>query len=303
MKFGKLPSVDHLDPDFFTLPPVDGRFPWESNKGDACEVRVGGTMWTIKSWRGSVYPQKAPQRLWPELYGQQFAAIEFNATHYRIYPPEKMAAWAKDMPQDFRFCAKFPQLISHFRRFNNCEGPTDDFIDGILALGHHAGVSFIQLPPHYAPKHAMALTSYLQKWPRELPLAIEFRHADWFSETPEAMAMWEMLSALGIGAVMSDTAGRRDALHMRITAPHVLVRFGGYAGHVSDRLRLEEWARWINHHKDRGLKSFDLLVHQPDSIYTPQTCIDFAQLVKEITGISCRGPQLPLENISLSEGG
>mgnify|MGYP005649604571 CR=1 FL=1 len=143
-------------------------------------------MWTIKSWRGSVYPQKAPQRLWPELYGEQFAAIEFNATHYRIYPPEKMAAWAKDMPRDFRFCAKFPQLISHFRRFNNCEGPTDDFIDGILALGHHAGVSFIQLPPHYAPKHAVALASYLQKWPRELPLAIEFRHADWFSETPEA---------------------------------------------------------------------------------------------------------------------
>ena len=44
-------------------------------------VRAGGTMWTIKPWRGSVYPEKDPQRTWHGHYGRQFGTLEFNATH------------------------------------------------------------------------------------------------------------------------------------------------------------------------------------------------------------------------------
>ena len=64
-----------------------------------------------------------------------------------------MAAWAAEMPDHFIFCPKFPAIITHYRRFGNCESPTDDFIDGILALGDKLGPAFLQLPPHYAPQH------------------------------------------------------------------------------------------------------------------------------------------------------
>lgn len=249
-------------------------------------------MWTIKPWRGNVYPQKTPQRLWPEYYGKQFNAIEFNATHYRIYSAEKMAAWAAVMPEDFRFCTKFPQIISHYRRFARCEGPTDDFIGGLLALGSKRGTTFIQLPPHYAPKHSENLLTYLEAWPREIELSIEFRHPDWFLGGNEAEVVWSRMSEWGIGAVISDTAGRRDALHMRLTASHVMVRFGGYEGHPFDVDRLQSWVRWIDQWKDRGVRSFDFLVHQPDSVHTPTTCRDFAEAVKAQTGIECRSPRL-----------
>ena len=88
-------------------------------------------MWTIRDWRGSVYPEKDPQRTWPEHYGRQFGTLEFNATHYRIHPSNRMSEWAAAMPEGFTFCPKFPQIITHFRRFNDCDGTTDDFIDGL----------------------------------------------------------------------------------------------------------------------------------------------------------------------------
>ena len=77
-------------------------------------------------------------------------------------------------------------------------------------------------------------------------------------------------SDLGMGAVISDTAGRRDALHMRVTAPFVLVRFGGYEGHASDEARLTQWAQRIAEWKDQGLR---IPPPRPptDSIHTPIT--------------------------------
>ena len=239
------------------------------------ELGWGGTTWNVRAWRGSVYPEKTPKRLWPEHYGRTFTSIEFNATHYRIYSPEKMAEWAEAVPEGFKFCPKIPAIISRYRRFNNCEGPTDDFIEGLLALGNKLGTSFIQLTPQYAPKHAEKLRSYLEAWPRELPLCVEFRHPDWFTGGAEAERVWALMEACGIGSVLTDTALRRDALHMRLSAAHTMVRFGGYAGHPSDERRLEDWGRRIKHWSSEGLDRLDFLVHQPDSVFTPQTCTAF----------------------------
>jgi uncharacterized protein YecE (DUF72 family) len=232
-------------------------------------------MWTIDAWRGSVYPAGVPKRVWPTHYGKAFDTIEFNATHYRIHPAARMAEWAAAMPDDFRFCAKFPQIISHFRRFRGCEGPTDDFIAGLLALGTKRGPAFIQLPPHFAPAHSEALLDYLAVWPRELHVAIEFRHPGWFAGGAAAEDVWAAMAALGIGTVISDTALRRDAVHMRRTADFLLVRYGGGDGHSSDAMRLAAWADRCAVWAENGCREIHFLVHQPDSVRTPTTCRDF----------------------------
>ena len=292
VKFGKLDApLESMD---WTLPASAPGFTMadarSSDNDPSPEVRVGGTMWTIRPWRGKVYPAQDPQRTWPAHYGRQFGTLEFNATHYRIHPADRMAKWASAMPEGFRFCPKFPQIITHFRRFKGCESPTDDFIEGLLALGANLGPSFIQLPPHFAPHHAEAMRGYLAKWPRELKVAVEFRHPGWFEGGTEAEETWALMRDLGMGAVISDTAGRRDALHMRVTAPFVLVRFGGYEGHASDEARLEAWAQRIAMWRDDGLKEFHLLVHQPDSVHTPETCRQFARLVDDRTGLKVQAP-------------
>jgi len=297
VKYGKIPEEDEvalLPSVDFSLPEdhVDTSVGLSSGLGPQASfaVRAGGTMWTIRPWRGSVYPAKEPQRTWPVHYGAAFGTIELNATHYRIHPPERMAQWAESMPEDFRFCPKFPAIISHYRRFNDCVGPTDDFIKGMLALGKKRGPAFIQLPPHFSPKHAPKLIAYLHEWPRELEVAVEFRHPDWFEGGPEAEATWQTLLALGMGAVISDTALRRDAVHMRMTAPFLLLRFGGYAGHPSDQQRMEAWCHRLKAWRAQGLQSVDFLVHQPDSLATPETCRIFSESVSRVLGVSVRAP-------------
>lgn len=296
MQFGKSDHLDGFPAGHFALPPdhpQTQRVLAAAGPGPL-DVRVGGTLWNVTAWRGSIYPARTPQRDWPTHYGRHFGTIEFNATHYRIYPPEKMAAWAQALPEDFLFCPKFPQIITHFRRFRQCEGPTDDFIQGLLALGNRLGPSFIQLPPHFAPTQVDALLDYLAQWPRELPLAIEFRHPDWFSAQPHAEAVWAAMEELGIGSVLSDTALRRDAVHMRLTAPFVLVRFGGGDGHPTDATRLADWAQRLQAWGDAGLRNFYFLMHQPDSIRTPETCVDFSRAWQSVAphAPAIRAPQI-----------
>jgi len=303
VKYGKIPEEEQaalLPGVDFTLPvdhaeTASGLQPGAKERAmQPFEVRAGGTMWTIKGWRGSVYPEKAPQRTWPAHYGQSFGTIELNATHYRIHPPERMQEWASAMPDNFKFCPKFPAIITHYRRFNDCGGPTDDFIAGLDALGKKRGPAFIQLPPHFSPKHADRLLHYLRDWPRAMEAAVEFRHPGWFAPDPEheqaVESVWQSMRGWGIGAVISDTALRRDAVHMRMTSPFLLLRFGGYEGHPSDEKRLADWCRRLVEWREMGLQSVDLLVHQPDSIRTPETCRLFASLVKAHLGTPVRTP-------------
>jgi hypothetical protein len=69
---------------------------------------------------------------------------------------------------------------------------------------------------------------------------------------------------------------------MRLTAPFLLVRFGGYDGHDSDEKRLMVWCTLLKKLKDAGtpLDSFDLLVHTTDSEFTPEICSQFEAMIK-----------------------
>ncbi|MDG1262576.1 MAG: DUF72 domain-containing protein [Flavobacteriales bacterium] len=290
MKFGKLDDIRGID---FSLPadhPQTNRV--LSREPVTADVFCGGTMWNIPKWKGKIYGEKTPIKNFMSAYFEQFGTIELNATHYRIHPPPTIEKWADAAPDDFVFCPKFPQLISHFRRFVNCEGLTDEFINAILRFEKKLGPCFIQLPPNFAPKHAEKLTNYLKTWPRELRLAIEFRHADWFTGGPEAEATWELMEKLGIGSVISDTSGRRDALHMRMTAPFLMLRFGGNNLHPTDDERLESWVLRIQEWQANGLDSVFLLMHQPDSINTPESCISFGEYSKKHLQVSPKVPHL-----------
>jgi hypothetical protein len=80
------------------------------------------------------------------------------------------------------------------------------------------------------------------------------------------------MEAYGVGSVLSDTALRRDAVHMRLTAPFLLLRYGGGDGHPTDASRIADWVQRWQHWGDAGLQAVYFLVHQPDSLRTPETC-------------------------------
>lgn len=293
MKYGKLDNIEGID---FTLPAdhKDTKMAL-SGKASTPVILQGGTMWNIPKWVGKIYPMKTPKKDFLKAYAQQFSTIELNATHYRTPTKETVRSWVEMVPEAFQFCPKFPQSISHYRRFKNCDQVTDDFLNAVLEMGNHLSTSFIQLPPNYKSDKAEELIAYLSSLPRDFKVAIEFRHESWFDGNAQAEEVWSALAELGIGSVMSDTAGRRDAVHMRLTTPNCIVRFGGNNLDATDELRLRAWVERIGVWKKRGLQEFQLWMHQTDSIVTPETCVFFADEVKSQLKIDIKRPTIFLK--------
>ena len=58
------------------------------------EIVVGTSGFSFGDWVGPFYPPGTPRTKMLELYAETFAAVEVNATYYRIPPPSTMASLA-----------------------------------------------------------------------------------------------------------------------------------------------------------------------------------------------------------------
>src|ERR1700722_9446012 len=120
------------------------------------------------------------------------------------------------------------QGISHFKQLQNTESETELFIQSIQGFNNKLGYSFLQLSEFFAPDKGDVLQKYLEQLPRDLKVCVELRHEDWFINSSIAHDTFDLFKQLKIGTVITDTAGRRDCLHMKLTAPVAFIRFVGY---------------------------------------------------------------------------
>jgi len=292
MKYGKLDDISGVDFNLNADHPCNSKV--LNGSAGSPDVRVAGTMWNIPEWVGTWYPTGSKPRDFLSSYSRIFNAIELNATHYRTPAPEVVRRWVSEVPDDFLFCPKFPQSVSHFRRFRNANDVTSLFLSSIIHFEHKLGPCFIQLPERYGPDYANELGDYLLALPRDLRVAVEFRHREWFNpDNLQAEEIWKLLTELGVTAVISDTAGRRDAVHMRLTSLHAIVRFGGNGMDSTDASRLSVWAQTAYEWGSRGLQSFHLWMHQPGSVVSPESCAFFSERVNRLTGRSVFIPRKP----------
>ena len=61
------------------------------------------------AWLGSLYPPGTPASEFLAGYCAVFNTVEGNTTLYAWPSDDKVQRWASQMPDDFRFCAKFPE--------------------------------------------------------------------------------------------------------------------------------------------------------------------------------------------------
>lgn len=153
-------------------------------------------------------------------------------------------------------------------------------------FGDRLGICFLQLPPHFLPQKAEVLINYLENFPAETRLAIEFRHKDWFDYPNEEIreAVREVFSVMrryGFIALMTDVAGRRDVMHMRLTSETMVLRLVGNALDKTDYERMEDWIERMDKWTKEGLKEFHFWLHQPDNIKTAEMAVFLIQKLKE----------------------
>lgn len=295
MEFGKL-LLNELEATPLFLPP-DGdltqRTLASSYNRLAPKVYVGCVQWGTKEWLGKIYPAKTKEAAFLDHYVNHFNSIELNATHYQLYGADTISKWAgKAKDKDFMFCPKVPQSISHYITLVSKESMqlTDRFLTGILAFKNHLGPIFMQVSDKYSPAQKNNLFSYLKSLPTDIQFFLEVRHPDWYNNDQVRKEYFETLKSLQIGAVITDTAGRRDCVHIELTVPKAFIRFVGNNLHPSDYARIDEWVLRIKQWLDNGLQELYFFMHQPEKKFAPEMCAYVVQQINKHCGLELKEP-------------
>lgn len=293
MKFGAVPEqlLSAID---FTLPaePAFNNDVLPGKRVKLPAVYVGASTWGDASWAGKLYPPKTPAKSFRQLYPQYFNATELNATHYNIYAPEVIGEWAvaaKD--RDFKYCPKFPQSISHYSNFENAAALTKAFIESIEAFGPHLGPAFLQTSENLPLTARHSLFKYLSTLPQQHTYFLEVRHPQWF-ESPEAIDTWmQVLHQLNIGAVITDTPGRRDMVHMHLPIAKLFLRFVCNATHPISFQRIDAWTARIAHWLDQGLEAAFIFLHPGADDAVPELATYWIEQLNKHCSLSLQPPK------------
>lgn len=296
MDFGKVDDIEKVD---FTLPAdkAETEKILKHAKASKTQVFVGCAKWGRKDWIDKIYPKGAKEANFLDHYVQQFNSIELNATHYKMPELAGIQKWAeKAAGKDFKFCPKFPQVISHILRLKNAGEATTKFIKALEGFGSQLGESFLQLPPNFPPKNFDDLENYLKSLPTDFRVCVELRHPQWF-EGDTFKKTFDMLEKHKIGSVITDAAGRRDCVHMRLTNSMAFIRFVGNSLHKSDYTRIDDWVDRIRIWMDKGIETIYFFMHQHDELYTPEAIIYTIEQLNKKCGLSLHKPRLIKEEL------
>ncbi len=256
MKFGSVENPQDID---FTLPDDhhDSERILKQGKG-LQNVFIGCAKWNRQDLK-KFYPKGIKDEL--AYYATQFNSIELNATFYNHFRTEQIEKWVAKTSDDFKFFPKVHRMISHIKRLNNVEESIEMYVSNIRAFGDKLGMCFLQLHDNFKPANMDRLIKAVEYWPKDIPLAIELRNTEWFNDASIANEVYSLFEHNSISNIITDTAGRRDLLHMRLTVKDVFVRYVG-ANHESDYFRLDAWHQKIKNWTDAGMENLYFFIHQ-----------------------------------------
>ncbi len=288
MKFGRVENPEIID---FTLPVdhLDTNRVLEKYKDDNFpEIHVGCSKWNRAELKG-FYPRGTKDEL--EYYSRQFNCIELNATFYRIFPNETFIKWHDRTPNNFKFFIKMYQRVSHWNRLLDVDDTINSYLYAAANLRTKLGGVFIQFNKNFAPKDFDRVVQFIEKWPKDIPLAIEFRHTNWYNDKSIAEDLFQLLENHGIANIIVDTAGRRDLMHMRLTNHSAFIRFVG-TNHESDFTRLDDWVKRLEKWQEQGIKQINFFVHQNTEKRSPELAQYFINKLNAQLKANIKVPQL-----------
>ncbi|WP_300600354.1 DUF72 domain-containing protein [Niabella sp.] len=286
MKFGQVSNPGVID---FALPadhPETANVLGAVKKQETFEVYVGCAKWNRTDLKG-FYPRGVKDEL--KYYATQFNAIELNATFYKMPDWQQVATWKSKTPEGFKFFPKLTNTISHYKRLIDVQQELEVFCNAVSNFEDRLGMAFLQLHDNFKPEHFDRLQQALQSFPKGIPLSVEVRNGEWFSNSRVHDRYCALLEQLGMAHIIVDTAGRRDMLHMRLTTPIAFVRYVG-ANHPTDVDRLNDWIERIKQWRKEGLQKLYFFVHQNVELESPLLAAHFIRTMNQTFNLALKIP-------------
>jgi uncharacterized protein YecE (DUF72 family) len=216
-------------------------------------IRIGTQGWNYDAWVGPFYPDGTRLPDFLSVYARAFDTVEVDSTFYAVPSSRTVRGWAERVPAHFTFALKLPREITHERRLRDSDDVASLFFERARELGPKLGPILIQLGPDFTPRELPALTGFLPLIPRDLRVAIEFRHRGWINEGIVAL-LAEHRVALALTDARWIPRRTMLALAEQPTADFAYLRWMGpnrdivdYSRIQYDRTReLERWAEAID---------------------------------------------------------
>ena len=215
---------------------------------------IGTQGFSFKDWVGPFYPLNSTSNRYLQAYSRQFRTVEIDSTFYGVPRRTTVAAWRQRTPTGFRFCAKFPNYITHQKMLVDCDAATQHFIETMRGLGDKLGPLLLQFSYEFGPERSDHLARYLDGLPDDLQFAVEVRNREWYDTN-----IIEMLQTRGVALALHDLyyMPRRT----EVTADFVYVRWLGRRTDLEhfDRIQLDRrdeekwWAEHVSGFLGQGL--------------------------------------------------
>ena len=163
------------------------------------KIYTGTSGYGYKEWKGLFYPEKTSPKEMLRFYSERLSTVEINNTFYHMPAEGVLASWADQVPGDFVFALKAPQVITHLKRLRNVEEEARYLFRTLLVLGKKLGPVLFQFPGSFHADRP-ALEAFLDLVPGNISCAFEFRNPSWLN-----IDILDLLRERGCGLCNADT--------------------------------------------------------------------------------------------------
>ena len=145
-------------------------------------IYFGTSGFSYNDWVGNFYPTGIPKREWLTYYAREFNACEVNSSYYALPQPSTLKAMAEKTDEDFLFCFKANQEMTHQREDNaRIFEAFHQVLEPVIADGKF-GCILAQFPYSFRlNRHNWDYLKLFRERLGELPVVVEFRNAQWVS--------------------------------------------------------------------------------------------------------------------------
>jgi uncharacterized protein YecE (DUF72 family) len=292
MEFGRVPAEELSSIDFSLLAePAFNKTILNGKPVKNPKIYLGCAKWGREEWVGKIYPPKTKEKDFLQQYVQHYNSIELNATHYKVYGEAGIKKWTeKAAGKDFMFCPKMYQGVTHRGSLKDKQFITNEFFRGIVSFEKNLGPIFIQVSDTFSPNRKEELFTYLKTLPTDLQFFLEVRHPDWFKKDNIREEMFATLKSMNMGAVITDTAGRRDCAHMHLTIRKAFIRYVGNSLHESDFTRCDAWIERMKYWIDKGVEELYFFMHMHDEATSPELTVYLVDKMNAAMGLNLIKP-------------
>jgi uncharacterized protein YecE (DUF72 family) len=176
------------------------------------KIFVGTSGYGYKEWKGKFYPEKISPKEMLRFYSERFSAVEINNTFYRMPTEGVLTSWSEQVPDDFIFALKAPQVITHLKRLRDVGPEAEYLFKSLSILDRKLGPILFQFPKSF-PVDRPRLKDFLSLIPPTISCAFDFR-----SPSGLDAKIFDLLRGRGCSLCIAD-ANENPATEIINTAP------------------------------------------------------------------------------------